>query len=240
MKLLCCTCMHERPKVSEIFLSNMKRLGIDVVAVVSEGDNATAAICEVYDTPYLFYDNLPLGAKWNKAMEIASTMLGYTHLMLCGDDDILSPELVPLIEEYQDNPFLGIESTYMIEPRSKKAQVMRYNKKVKIAMGSGKVIHMDLAKEVVKRGGMFDPQANSKLDGYADIILLGIGNYRPVILDIDKTLMCGIKTDKNIWSFDNFNYLAKEVDYSEALSVFGNDELELLSYYDHDRNVNVH
>jgi len=228
---LCITCMYNRPKVSELFLIGMKRLGIPVVAAVS--DDESEVLCWDNKVEYEWIKNEPLGNKWN---EIAchALMLGrWTHLLISGDDDLYSNDFRDRLEEYQDHPLVGIESTYMVSPSDKQALYFKYNLNrptddspfYPIALGGGRM----LKREVVEKlnGNLYNPEQNKSLDHYGDMVLMEQG-YFPVIIDTDKTLCVSVKTRTNIWPIENFKNLAAEIDYEKAVGILPQSERRMI------------
>ena len=224
LSLLCVTCMYDRPKVSAIFLQGMRRLGIPVLAAVS--DMASKRLCiEKMRTMCIVVDNSPLGAKWNAVVKQALLFPSWTHLLISGDDDLYSDEFLQRIEEFQDNPFIGIESTYMVSPQEKHALHFRYNHGVGIAMGGGRVLKREV---VEKMGGvLYDATQNKSLDHVGDMMLMEKG-YMPVIIDTDKTLCVSVKAHRNIWPLSNFKDIAPKVDYELALSILPERERRMI------------
>lgn len=218
---LCITCMYNRPKVSEVFLTGMKRLGIPVIAAVSDIPSVT--VCNKMRTQNFLTDNAPLGNKWNEAAKYALTVEGWTHLIISGDDDLYSNDYRDRLEEFQDHPFVGIESTYMVSPKERHALHFRYNNTV--AMGGGRMLKREV---VEKMGGvLYDAKQNKSIDHVGDMMLLEHG-YLPAIIDTDKTLCVSVKTKQNIWPLSNFTNIAPKIDYEKAVSILPSNERKLI------------
>lgn len=215
--------MYDRPKVSEVFLKNMERLGVKVVAAVS--DEKSAEVCRINNTVFRYSQNSPLGNKWNESVRLALIMENWTHLLITGDDDLYTDEFLKRVEENQREPFLGIESCYMIKPSTNQALEFRYGNGV--ALGGGRVLRREVVEKV---GDMYEPSALKSIDHYADLVLMEAG-YMPVIIDKDKPLCVSLKTGKNIWNFENFvgNKEARAVTYEEATSILTESEQQLIS-----------
>jgi len=217
MTPLCVTCMYDRPLVSDLFLTNMERLGIPVLAAVS--DRASMNVCEGRAESFLYF-NQPLGRKWNAVIERSLSYDNWTHLIISGDDDLYSANYLTMIDEYQDLPYIGLGSLYMIDPFDYMALHFKYEYPVPVAIGSGKVLQR---KAVEKSVELFDSELRKGLDTYVDLKLLENG-YSPIIIDRDNTMMVSVKTRNNIWPLRNFIDIADEVDFNEAMAFLSDDE----------------
>lgn len=227
MNLLAVTCMYNRPIISEIFLENMKRLKIDVLPAVS--DTMTDKVCAkfMYDSvvEICLKANNPLGEKWNAVVKAALDMYEWTHLMIIGDDDILSPCILPLIESNAHHPFIGLSQMYMIEPQTKRAIRFHYN--TGVVLGSGRVLRRKVVEEL--KGELFASHLERELDTSADLILWEHARMRPVVIDKNtEPMMTGIKTSMNLWPFSKFEHKEKS-QYDKVLSGMGEKERELIN-----------
>jgi len=215
---LVATCMYNRPKVSELFLRNMKRLGLPVLAAVS--DEESHRVCnEENQAMCITVENEPLGNKWNELIKYALMFPRWSHLIITGDDDLFSHDFITRLEQDQEHPFLGIQSTYMVSPKDKKALHFKYD--TGVALGGGRM----LKREVVESlgGVLYDSTQNKSIDHAGDMMLFEKG-YRPFLIDMDKTLCVSVKTSQNIWAIDTFEPIAPRIDYDLALSILSDDE----------------
>lgn len=207
---LAITCMFNRPKVSELFLTNMDRVGIPIIAAVSDG--ASGNVCKGR-CDYFYFDNSPLGAKFNEAIKCALDYTTWTHLIITGDDDLYSDDFLHRCEEFGELPFLGLRRQYMIDSKSQLACLFEYPVKPGLVLGSGRCIKRDVVEQIQE---MFDPEQDRGLDHYADLMLIQHG-YMPFAMDFDNEVLCAaVKSDFNLWSYDNFKQTTKFVAYDKA------------------------
>jgi hypothetical protein len=227
MKLLAVTCMYNRPVISEIFLENMNRLKIDVLPAVS--DTPTDKVCAKFlykgVIDVFLKANNPLGEKWNAVVKVALEYPDWTHLLIIGDDDILSPCILPLIESNAHHPFIGLSQMFMIEPQTKRAIRFHYN--TGVVLGSGRVLQRKIVEDL--QGELFAPHLERELDTSADIKLWEHSRLRPVVMDKNtEPMMTGIKTSINLWPFTKFEHKEKAA-YDKVISWVGDKEKELIN-----------
>ena len=90
--------MHGRAHVSRVFAEAMLRIKelnksrINLRVCVAVSDNESEQVCKDYGFDYVVTDNKPLGAKWNRAAELAGTF-DNDYVVIFGDDDIPSDNL---------------------------------------------------------------------------------------------------------------------------------------------------
>jgi len=222
--------MYDRPEVSRIFLEGAKRLGLPVLAGVS--DVASFNLVVKYGHSAHMIDNSPLGSKWN---EIATIALDYnwSHLFVSGDDNLYHNGILNLFDRYQHHMFAGLRNITFVNPIQKKAISMKYKKNPPIAIGTGRLINRVAFIEAGKQKEkivLWDYRAERELDFSNDLYLLQ-GGYMPSLMDGDDTLCIDLKTGSNIWSFENFASRGESVDYQEAISWLGDTEKELISNF---------
>ncbi len=142
MKILCITCMYDRPQVSAIFLTGMRRLGIQVLVAVSTAQDM--AVCDRYNTEYVLIKNDPLGTKWNTIATHAVEHYDFTHLLISGDDNVYSSDILELWEDHKICNFSGLSATYFIHPKDKRAAIFRYKTTPPLVIGTGRLINRTL------------------------------------------------------------------------------------------------
>ena len=79
-----------RPKVSEIFLQNIKDIGIRLIAVLNPQDVANRLLMDGTIEVVQNHQNIT-GQKWNKGLERLMS-LDYDWLLVLGSDDLVSIE----------------------------------------------------------------------------------------------------------------------------------------------------
>jgi len=215
--LLCLTLLNYRPRVSEVFLEGMKRLGLEVLGASLYQDDKK--LMNRYGHECLTM-RLPetLGSRWNYLLN-ASLYYSWTHLLISGDDNLFSNDLLSLVEtgDYQ-----GLEKLYFIEPSRRRAQHLKQDHG--IAIGTGRIF----SRRLIEESTQVFPLKNRELDHEQDLMLYEKG-LMPVIIDKGKDTLCiDIKHEKNMWAYDNFTPISTPVDYDDALVWVGEKERELI------------
>jgi hypothetical protein len=217
------TCMYERPGVSSLFLSNMNRLDVSVLAAVS--DDNSAELCFASGASFFYYDNDPLGYKWNTAIEVSLNFAFWTHLVISGDDMVFSREFFDRAAKNESRDYMGITSMYIVDPYTRESLNMRCD----FVIGPGRVLSRSLVERIVESDGLFDPGISRGLDYSADRTLSAM-SADPFILDGDTTLVTDVKTRKNIWDFAIMKTFCDTCTYNEATSHFFGDEVVIMNH----------
>jgi len=122
MKLHFITCMHGRHNVSELFLIRMcglmkyareKGHQVQLSVMATTGDSRTIDLLNLYDVHHDTCPNQPLGAKWNKALELFDDA---DYMVITGSDDLLLNSYIDTIEPYmeQRHAWGGLLNAYML------------------------------------------------------------------------------------------------------------------------------
>ncbi len=213
MKIICLVTMYNRPRISEIFLTGMRRLGIEVFASVS--DRFSNDICNKFGIQCILEPNLPIGKKLNKTLE-SIMHKDWTHLMISGDDDLYLNEILDIYDTYKDEPAIGFKTLYFIEPSSQRA--MRFEYEADITIGAGRLLRRDVVEKVLQiKKGLWDRYLNKGLDASMTRNLNFIGVTARCI-PLDKPLIIDVKSKQNIWSFDRIHDFKKTVNIIEPQS----------------------
>lgn len=217
------TCMHERPGVSNLFLSNMNRMHVSVIAAVSDDDSAE--LCFDNGVSFFYYENEPLGDKWNSVINVSLNFAFWTHLVISGDDMVFSRDFFERAESMSYHDHLALSSMYIVDPHTRDACHMKCD----FAIGPGRILSRSAVEYIVKSGGLFDPTISSGLDYSAEKTLESLG-YDPVLMDRDKTLVTEVKTKKSIWAFGTMETFCDTCTYKEATSHFFGDEIVIMNH----------
>lgn len=230
MKILCIASLFNRPEVSEVFITGMRRLGIDLFVSVSEP--ASRDLCKRLNVSYVEENNFPLGRKMNNTLKAAMN-LKWTHLMISGDDDLYTQSILEMYEQYKYEPVIGFRSIYFIEPSSKRA--MKFSYTMEKTIGAGRLISRGAVEAMIKMcGSIWDDKRNRSLDASTDQRLSVIG-MTPKIIELPAPCIIDIKTSQNIWSFDSLVSFTKnrsrleDASYKDVLSLISEEERELIS-----------
>lgn len=146
-KILIYAAMFGRPVISELFLMSCFRVKsyfkdqfeIDIFICCS--DDESENLCKRYGVKYLVKENKPLGNKNNVAVEFALQNIDFDYLLLMGDDDIMSNELllhyIPYIRDGYH--YFGVQKIYFYQPSSNQAIHFNYQGKNSKLIGAGRM-----------------------------------------------------------------------------------------------------
>ena len=124
MKLVIITAMHVRSAMTRAFLAAMTRIrdefDIQTYSVVTKDDDGNLDLLKEYGFPYIEYENRPVGQKWNQVVRFAGES-DYTHMMILGSDDFLSPALMDMLINLMDgrSDMIGIIDCFFYNARIK-------------------------------------------------------------------------------------------------------------------------
>lgn len=129
------TCMHGRAHVSRVFAEAMLRLkeknkdAINLNICVAVSDIESENVCKNYGFNYVVTDNKPLGAKWNRAAELAGTF-DNDYVVIFGDDDIPSDDFFNshvMDAIHRNEPHFGFNQIYFADVQNEKGCIFKYD-----------------------------------------------------------------------------------------------------------------
>ncbi len=230
MKILCVVSLYNRPEVSEVFITGMRRLGVEIFASISE--TRSRDLCKRLDVPYIEENNFPIGKKMNNTLR-AALKRDWTHLMITGDDDVYTQSILDIYEKHKYELAVGFRDIYFIQPSSKKA--VKFSYLTDKTIGAGRLISRGIVEIMLKVcGGAWEDKRNRSLDASMDQRLAVIGVV-PKIIDLEVPCAIDIKTQQNIWSFESLTKFTKngcaikEAVYEDILGLISEEERELIS-----------
>ncbi len=222
--------MFNRPEVSEVFITGMRRLGIDLFASIS--DAKSRDLCRRLDVPFIEENNFPVGRKMNKTLE-AAMKLDWTHLMISGDDDIYTQSILDTYEQHKYELAVGFNNIYFVQPSSKRAVKFSYDSEKTI--GAGRLISRSVVEMVLRIcGELWEGKRNRSLDASMDQRLTVV-NVIPKVVKLPFPCAIDIKTSQNIWSFDSITKFAKnrctveDASYEDILNLIPQEERDLIN-----------
>jgi len=196
-KILILLPIWKRENITKICFDNLKELqkdfNIEVLCIVSE--QWSKLIAFEYGFKYVEASNECLGTKMNIGVR-ASLKYDYDYLMNLGSDDIITKELFDLYEPLfkEDHPFFGSTRLTFINSESKEIKTADYG----ILIGAGRCISKDVLLDVLEDGEMYDCiQKGLDLNSMAKF------NCRMTELKNDFNTIFDIKSEENIWTYDN-------------------------------------
>lgn len=219
MKILFFIAIHKRlPVVRQCFdnLANLqKTFNISVFCVCS--DIVEAELCSSYDFDFTIEENHPLGRKLNKGLRAAMD-LDFTHLIQLGSDDIITADLLNKYVKLSAEDYFGINKFIAVDIENKRAKLWTYGSEtqgglINHPIGAGRVFSKKALKDVLSRTDLWEDERQKVLDGDSDLTMIKNG-YRALIVPVEFIGIIDIKTDDNIWGFDEIGGVA--FDYEQV------------------------
>jgi glycosyltransferase involved in cell wall biosynthesis len=192
---------------------------IDVLAVISEP--SMIELCEKYNIRYCLHENKPLGAKKNfglaKALE-----LDFDYLIEIGSDDLVKTELLdryaPLFEKGVST--IGICNFAVID--SATSECKEYQEGFTATFGLARAIKRDVIENI---GNLWPDEINKGLDNASHFKIVKAGYFGKRI-NTDEPLAIDIKSDVNIWAFDQLP--GSSISFEKATKGLSEEEIEAL------------
>ena len=190
-----------RKAITLLCLKNLKELkekyGIEVMCIVSESWAKMEAFN--YGFKWVEVSNDDLGHKMNVGVEAVMRM-DFDYMMNLGSDDIINERLFEIYKPYFEKrtPMFGITKATFIDTVSNECKVCDYQ----ILIGAGRAIRTDLIEQFVMRDGksiMYDKGINRGLDMNS----MKKFNCSHTEIETEDHLIIDLKSNKNIWTFDN-------------------------------------
>jgi hypothetical protein len=231
--------MYNRARISAIFLEGMRRLGIEVIAGVS--DLTSLKLCIEQKIDHIYYQNRPVGAKFNRTLQEALLKKDWTHLMISGDDDLYDSDILGIYSQHQHEPCIGFGELYFLNPLIKKACKFVYDPTNTKTIGAGRLIRREVIETLLSTGAMlWDPERNSALDASMELAL-GTINIIPKRLTTSKTLIYDIKSHQNIWRYNKLaHFKGKNLTpmlYQKVMTLIPEKERMMIHYLNYRPHV---
>jgi len=201
MRVLVFTPVWKRPEITEVYclglLRLMKRFDIKPFCVVSPEDPTyNKQLLDKYGFEYVEYKN-QLGAKKNYGLEKAFE-LEWDYLMEMNSDDIVKNELMYTYLDLmaQGHDFIGLGNFAFYDSRTGESKEY-----------SGQTVYgiARLYKRSAIEGlTLWDHTASRGMDNHSEGVLGAKGIY-PYVIKTDRPLAFDIKSDVNLWSFDQMD-----------------------------------
>jgi glycosyltransferase involved in cell wall biosynthesis len=225
VKLLFFLAVWKRPEITEICFMGLKRLResgkfpIDVLAVISE--ESMIPLCEKYDVKYCMHENQPLGAKKNFGLQCALE-LDFDYLVEIGSDDLIKTELLdryaPLFK--RGVSVIGICNFAVID--SGTGACKEYREGFSASFGLARTMKRDVIERI---GKLWPDEINKGLDGKSHFKITKAGFFGKRV-STDEPLAIDIKSDVNIWSFDQLP--GSRISFEKATKGLSEEEIEAL------------
>jgi hypothetical protein len=177
-----------------------QQLDLDINIIVGGKSNELKTFCIENQVQYISLSNDPLGNKFNQLF-LAGAKIG-DYVMIAGSDTFFSPDYFLLATEAMNNnkPSFAAERIVFFD-----AQTMEGRLVCTDYVGSGFAVRSDVIQEVFKKfGALYVPSANRGLDGPAFNRVKQVINANIFQLKGFQPLLIEVKTNENIWPFENF------------------------------------
>lgn len=205
-----------RMNITELCLSNIVKLkkdySIDVLCVVSEQWAKLMAF--KYGFNYVEVSNDDLGHKMNVGVDRALKM-DFDYLMNLGSDDIITKELLDEYEEHIENnlPMFGVTKVCFFDSKTKELKEVNYGHLI----GAGRMIRRDVVEKFATSNGkatMYDKGIERGLDNNSRKRFLSVAMRE---LSLNGNMIVDIKSDENIWSFEDLKGETKDLNYIDNI-----------------------
>lgn len=201
-----------RMNITELCLSNLSKLKreyeLDVLCVISEQWAKLMAF--KYGFKWVEVSNDDLGHKMNYGVQMA-LKYDWEYFMNLGSDDIITKDLLDEYKKEMDanSPMFGVTKVCFFDSKTKELKEVDYGHLI----GAGRMIRRDvLCKCVLKEGkvDMYDKGLSRGLDNNSRKRFLSIGMKE---LSLEGHRILDIKSEENIWKFDDLKGDTKELNY---------------------------
>lgn len=217
-KILVLLPIWKREKITRICLDNLQELqktrSIKVLTIVSEKWAKFASFSYGFD--FVEAQNEDLGKKMNKGIERALTM-NFDYLMNLGSDDIITKELFEMYKPYfeEKKPLFGCSKVTFIDSDTKEAKTKDY----KTMMGAGRCIRKDILQKYVGKG-LYD----NGIKGGLDTNSLQKFSCTHEIIENDPALIIDIKSDVNIWHYNETK--GEDITFDRACNLLNPSQID--------------
>lgn len=200
MKVIAVTPFWQRPEVSEIFWAQCHEIGLDVIAIVTEGDTENIELAKKNALQVVFMPNDDLATKWQAGME-ALKAYPFDFFMLLGSDDLVSHKYlkdicVPHAEK--GHLYFGLMDAWAFSMETK---CFRYwpgylqGRRVGESIGPARMIHRSILERL--DFNLFNGSGGS-IDGRCESMVKSLGIHGTLIQAGVKPYRIGIKSDSTI------------------------------------------
>lgn len=222
MKILFYTQLWKRPELTELVfrqIRTIKKKGYEIVVFAVISEEEMIPLCEKYGVEYVMTENLPLGRKHNTGLE-AALKLDWEYCLNFGSDDLVSSKLFDIYDPYfqSGEDFFGLNDVWFYDVYSGNLSHYFYQKTY-AAFGAGRVVSRRMIEKIKGKGRLvfWEDEKNKGLDSSSREIAVRNG-YENLIIRTDEPVIVDVKTDVNIWGYDN--YRGNEKNFEELRGFF--------------------
>lgn len=198
--VICITPFYGRPKVSKIFLENIKDLGVKLISITDLGDNENIELCEEYAFKNIISHQNITGAKWNRGL-LASRSLDWEYVLILGSDDLISSryfEDFAFDEMEKGTKYLGLLDAIAVNLCNKKFRYWSGYKNFRLgeSIGCGRLIHRSVIEEL--NYNIFPNVRKGTIDLHSDTLINTVTNDNKFIKSVLKPYRIGLKSGFDI------------------------------------------
>lgn len=197
-----------------------------IAACVTEGDRSNIALLKRAGVEFVTFPNQPLGAKANRAHELAKTFGADAYMWLPCDDFIStewSVRAFKLIVKSGHHYVLPARAA-LHEPWTRRSCILDQTRRVN-GCGAGRMWSATVADHV---GEMWAPHAPRGLDFRSDQRITSFG-YQRTFLDTERVPLVDVKSSRNIWSFNDWVKKGKHCTSDEVLWMLSSSERRVVA-----------
>lgn len=238
MQILIFFAVHGRKDILELFLLGIRRL-----EQYSGHDISTYAVCStISDSELLAFHNInhmvtgnrPLSDKMEKGIKSAMAK-PFDYLLTLGSDDLLDHNVFPKYYNAlmtKQTPFFGMKKVGFIDAYSKQSCFMNYAPQVKTGylMGAGRMLSRKSCDKMLKAPMYGVRQQHKGLDWDSERSLIDRG-IKPHCVDVDRPMVVDVKSNKNIWSYEDMSRHGIPCDYANLTYFLSKQEQEYLDNF---------
>lgn len=203
-KYLILIALHERLPITRMVFEHLKGLQkeFDFMVFGICSTREEAELCHEYYFDYCIEENYPLGRKMNRGL-LEAMKFDFEYLMQLGSDDLITRELFEIYDSL-DLDYFGVNTYHAVDIEGRRAKKFTYGGKwnpIWHPIGAGRVFKKEVLEKVLLHEDLWEDKAQKLLDNKSDMVMLGQG-YRAKIVKHNGVGIIDIKSDTNIWSYD--------------------------------------
>jgi UDP-2-acetamido-3-amino-2,3-dideoxy-glucuronate N-acetyltransferase len=222
-KILVATLIWRRFDLFRKLYNHYNNLGLDVLAIGSEGD-VSRKVCEELGCAYIEHPNEPLGSKMNRRIDYFLENTDYTHILLVGSDDFI--DRVVLDKIYENIPNYDIitwSDLYYLDDLTGEILYSEGYKNSKSRQGEpvapGRCISRTVIQEL--HGQLWDQHITKSPDSHSSMRLRNFS--RKIMFSCKEIggIILDVKTKDNKNSFEKIKNLPTtfEVSHEEKIKI---------------------
>ncbi len=220
VKITVLTCVWKRPRLTRFVMSHYASMRdqlkgvveIDLLAVGSEGESSRQ-LAEPFGFAYIEFPNRPLGAKWNAGLR-AIQRTETEAVVIAGSDDLVNAEYFQLVGRGTKAglSFIGLVDMYFLDLKTRRLVLWKgyHSDRAGDPIGLGRCLGRHVLDEA--NWQLWENHVESSLDANMAKVIgpLLTRSHQCALLhtESDSAIGIDIKSDTNMWSFDEMTRVA--------------------------------